>query len=106
VTARGRVAIWTVRYSPEAHDDFQRMSFDVAYSICAEVHAAATGEPAHVRTDPNDPSLIAILAEGGFAVIRLDAHTQTFNVSRLVAEVPIDPAVALLDDPQPPPSSH
>jgi hypothetical protein len=110
VTARGRVGraalVWKVRYSPHAKADFRGMSLGVAESICGEVHAAANARPAHIQSDPNDPSFITIFAEGGFATVRVDARNRTFNVSRLVADGATDPGEALLDDPEPPPSSR
>ena len=106
MSARVRARVYTVTYSPQAEADFRRMSLEVAQNICREVHAAATGEPVHIQTDDKRPSLMTIFGDGGFASVRVDARGMAFNVSRLVADVPIDPGVALLDEPEPPPSSR
>jgi hypothetical protein len=97
--------IWTVKYARDAEEDFRKMNPDVAERICRAVQAVANARPSQIERVSDAPPLIRIPAEGGFATVRVDARKKVLNVSRLVAEVPFDPGVAFLDEPDPPPSS-
>jgi hypothetical protein len=87
-----------VAWSPEADADSLRMHYETATTISEEIHAWA----ASVDPEVDEPGVVRIRGDGCVAIVELRGGVAL--VKRLVADEPLPPHVALLDEPEPPES--
>jgi hypothetical protein len=87
-----------VAWSLEADADSLRIHYETAARISGEIHARA----ASVDAEVDEPGVFRIRGHGCVAIVELRGGVAC--VKRLVADEPLPPHVALLDEPEPPES--